>query len=56
MMEYPIRGNFPTMTKINDRLITLALNYAGGNQTVAAQLLGISRQALNYNVKKIRES
>ncbi len=53
-MECPIRGNFPTMTEINDRLITMALDYADGNQTVAAQLLGISRQALNYKVKKIK--
>ena len=53
-MTFPIQRNFPTMNEVTDQLITMALDEANGNQTVAAQLLGISRQALNYKVKKIK--
>lgn len=42
----------PTLTQIQDQLVGEALQRSQGNQTLAAQLLGISRQALNKRVKK----
>ena len=35
-------------------LIELVMDYAGGNQTRAARLLGISRDALRYKIKKFQ--
>lgn len=43
-------GGFPTMEKMADYLVDEALKRSQGNQGVAAQLLGISRQTLNKRV------
>jgi DNA-binding NtrC family response regulator len=47
----PERG-FPTLREMNQLLIEKALARASGNQTSAARLLGISRQALNKRLKR----
>lgn len=44
--------SFPTLKEIQRLLIERALQRAEGNQTIAAQLLGISRQALNKRLKQ----
>jgi transcriptional regulator with PAS, ATPase and Fis domain len=46
-----LEGNFPSLKKMNDILIQRALEQANGNQSLAAKLLGISRQALNKRLK-----
>lgn len=43
-------GGFPTMEKMEEYMIEEALQRTNGNQGVAAQLLGISRQTLNKRV------
>ncbi len=45
----------PTMRQAEDILIDEALKRAEGNQTMAAQLLGITRQTLNRHLKKKSE-
>ena len=45
----------PTLSEAEDRLIAEALHRAGGNQGVAAGLLGLSRQALNKRLSRRRE-
>ena len=42
----------PTIKDMGQLLIKEAMKRAGGNQTVAANLLGISKQALNQRLKK----
>jgi DNA-binding NtrC family response regulator len=46
----------PTLQQAEERLIAEALRRAGGNQGVAAGLLGISRQALNKRLSRQRQS
>lgn len=46
----------PTLTAAADLLVTEALQRSQGNQTIAAQLLGISRPALSKRLKKSREN
>jgi DNA-binding NtrC family response regulator len=46
----------PTLREAEDHLITEALLRADGNQTVAAGLLGLSRQALNKRLSRRRGS
>jgi DNA-binding NtrC family response regulator len=48
-------GGFPTMEKMEDYLIAEALKQSRGNQGLAAQLLGISRQTLNRRLNVNRE-
>ena len=48
-------GGFPTMEKMEDYLIAEALKQSQGNQGLAAQLLGISRQTLNRRLNVNRE-
>lgn len=43
---------FPTLQEMEQKLITEALEQTGGNQGMAAQLLGISRTALNKRLTK----
>ena len=50
-MQFP--GNLPTLKEAENFLIREALKRSGGNQGIAASLLGISRQALNKRL--IRE-
>jgi DNA-binding NtrC family response regulator len=45
--------NLPTLKEIEHLLIKEAFNRALGNQTVAAKLLGITRQTLAYRLKQM---
>jgi DNA-binding NtrC family response regulator len=45
-------GRFPTLKEAETVLIDRALEIAGGNQGIAASLLGISRQALNNRLRR----
>ena len=45
-------GHFPTLEELAEFAIDNALNVTENNQSQAAQLLGISRQALNKRLKK----
>ena len=47
---YPHR--LPTLEEAADQLTREALRRAGGNQTVAARMLGITRQGLAKRLKK----
>ena len=49
-MEIPEQGT--SLEGIERELIEIALKQAGGNQTQAARLLGISRDTLRYRIKK----
>lgn len=55
---YPIQfpNPLPTLKQVETLLIREAMKQAQGNQTIAAQLLGITRQTLNYKLKKEDES
>jgi DNA-binding NtrC family response regulator len=44
----------PTLREMDDLLVAEALSRAGGNQTQAARLLGISHQALNKRLQQRR--
>jgi len=44
----------PTLREAEDLLITAALERAGGNQTLAAAMLGISRQTLHRRTRSLR--
>ncbi|HTY11548.1 MAG TPA: sigma-54 dependent transcriptional regulator [Bacteroidota bacterium] len=48
-------GRFPTLEEADDALIEEALKRADGNQTIAAELLGISRRALNNRLRRTDE-
>ncbi len=45
----------PSLKEASNILIQEALNRAGGNQAIAADMLGITRQALNWRLKKTKE-
>ncbi len=42
----------PTLKQVEQQLVDEALRRAGGNQAIAAMMLGITRQALNKRLKK----
>jgi DNA-binding NtrC family response regulator len=42
----------PTLSRASEILVVEALRRSGGNQTIAAGILGISRQALSKRLKK----
>ena len=46
----------PALKEIQELVIAEALKRADGNQTVAARLLGISRQALNKRLRRARRT
>lgn len=50
------RGRFPTLNESETFLISEALKRSNGNQGMAAELLGISRQALNKRLKRSEQS
>ena len=50
LLSFPSR--FPTLGEAEDSLIEEALRRANGNQTIAAELLGISRRALNNRLRR----
>ncbi|WP_224963095.1 sigma-54-dependent transcriptional regulator [Geomonas subterranea] len=47
-----LSAGFPTLSQLTQSLIEAALKRSGGNQRAAAELLGISRQALNQRISK----
>lgn len=47
-----VPGRLPTLSEARDLVIREALQRAGGNQTIAARLLGISQPALSLHLKK----
>lgn len=47
-----LSGRFPTLKEAEHCLIETALRLSAGNQRAAADLLGISRQALNQRLRK----
>jgi len=47
-------GRFPTLKEFEKLLIEEALRQAGGNQGIAAMLLGISRPALNRRLSRMK--
>jgi DNA-binding NtrC family response regulator len=47
-------ATFPTIRHAEAVLISKALNIANGNQGIAAQLLGITRQALNNRLRRTK--
>ncbi len=51
-LESYLEEEFPTLKEMNEILIEKALQRTDGNQTSAAKLLGISRQALNKRLKR----
>ncbi len=46
-----IFGHFPTIAEVEEYMISEALQQAKGNQGIAANLLGISRQTLNKRLR-----
>jgi len=49
-----IFGHFPTVSEVEEYMIEEALEIAKGNQTMAASLLGISRQTLHKQLRANR--
>jgi len=45
--SFSYEGKFPTLKEMENKLIDFALKSTNGNQSKAAQMLGITRQALN---------
>jgi DNA-binding NtrC family response regulator len=54
LLSFP--GRFPTLKEAEDSLVDEALRRAEGNQTIAAELLGISRRALNNRLRRTDEN
>ncbi|MEN8188531.1 MAG: sigma-54 dependent transcriptional regulator [Thermodesulfobacteriota bacterium] len=52
---FSVLKQLPTLKESGEVLVTEALNRAQGNQAIAAQMLGITRQALNWRLKQTAE-
>ncbi|MFA5515793.1 MAG: sigma-54 dependent transcriptional regulator [Desulfuromonadales bacterium] len=50
--SFPFPQSLPNLTQMGDLLVAEAMRRSDGNQTQAARLLGISRQALGKRLKK----
>jgi DNA-binding NtrC family response regulator len=50
--SFSFGDRLPTIKQITEMLIDEAMNRSGGNQSIAAGLLGISHQALNQRLKR----
>ncbi|HJV67058.1 MAG TPA: sigma-54 dependent transcriptional regulator [Geomonas sp.] len=50
--QAPPQGRFPTLKEMEDQLIGEALQLSKGNQGAAANLLGLTRQALNKRLTR----
>ncbi len=48
-------GELPTLSKASEQLISEAMERSGGNQSIAAKLLGISQPALSKRLKLLKE-
>ena len=55
-IQSSLDGEFPTLKEMDDMLIAEALRRTENSQQAAAELLGISRQALNQRLKKKAQS
>ena len=49
-------GKFPTLEEVTEYTVKQALERTDGNQTKAAELLGITKQALNRRVRIMKDS
>jgi DNA-binding NtrC family response regulator len=49
---FSVLNQLPTLKESSNLLIQEALRRSGGNQAIAADMLGITRQALNWRLKK----
>ena len=54
LLSFP--GRFPTLKEAEASLVDEALRRAEGNQTIAAELLGMSRRALNNRLRRTDEN
>jgi transcriptional regulator with PAS, ATPase and Fis domain len=52
--RFSYTGSFPTIREVEAFLIREAMERSGGNQTIAADLLGITRQTLNKRLTRVR--
>ena len=52
----PTLDQLPALKDAEQMLITEALKRSDGNQTIAAQILGMSRQALHNRLRRARKS
>jgi DNA-binding NtrC family response regulator len=48
-------GKFPTVVQVEEYLIGEAMKLTGGNQTAAAEMLGLARPTLNKRLKQDRQ-
>ncbi len=53
LLNFP--GRFPTLREAEDFVIEEALRRADGNQTIAAELLGMTRRALNNRLQRMNK-
>jgi len=51
-----IWGHFPSLDEAENYLIDTAMEAAGGNQGIAASMLGLKRQTLNMRLTKRKDS
>jgi DNA-binding NtrC family response regulator len=51
-----IFGQFPTLVELTDYAVENALEATGNNQSEAAKMLGISKQALSKRLKKKKKT
>ncbi|MBF0213894.1 MAG: sigma-54-dependent Fis family transcriptional regulator [Magnetococcales bacterium] len=59
MLENPFKrlsGKLPTLREAENLLVEEALERAQGNKSLAATLLGVSRQTLNYRLHQVKKS
>ena len=52
---FQLFGKFPTVLQVEEYLIAEAMKMTGGNQTQAAELLGLTRPTLNKRLKQERQ-
>ncbi len=52
LVDFSAFSTLPTLKQACDLLVNEALQRSGGNQAMAARMLGISRQALNKRIKE----
>jgi DNA-binding NtrC family response regulator len=50
-----IFGKFPTVFQVEEYLIGEAMKITGGNQTAAAEMLGLARPTLNKRLRQERQ-
>ena len=53
VIQFAFPDRLPNLVEISNLVVNVAMQRAGGNQTLAATMLGISRQALAKRLKKL---